>query len=75
MFPGKLKLSTITAPGKVLSPSLLREVERGLPGFLGSLSIFGPLDPSKELESPKFVSLTRSTPSIVGPGVKVSGSI
>jgi len=50
-------------------------VERGLPGFLGSLSISGPLDPSKELESPKFVSLTRSTPSVVGPGVKVSGSI
>ena len=74
-YPGVLKLSTITDPGRTLSPSILLEVGRVLPGFLGSLGISGPLDPSKVLESPRFVSLTRSTPSIVGPGMKVSGSI
>lgn len=70
-----MKLSTITDPGTVLSASVLKEVSRAIPGFLGSLGISGPLDPSRVLESPKFVSLTRSTPSIVGPGMKVSGSI
>lgn len=73
MIPGKLKLSTITSPGVSLSPSLLKEVQRGIPGFMGSLGLVAGNGYSL-LPTPDFTVLSKTSPSIKS-SVAVSGSV
>lgn len=73
MIPGNLKLKTITAPGKVLSASLLLEASRMIPEFCKTLGYRVPGSALAKLGSVRFIPLTKSTPSCLHKGVKVSG--
>lgn len=68
-----LKLNTITSPGVSLSPSLLAEIEKGIPGFMGSLALVKGGGYSS-LPVPGFPILSKTSPSIKS-SMGVSGSV
>lgn len=73
VIPGKLKLSTITDPGKAFSVSFQREILTAITSFCKTLGYVGVGSAKADLPPVQYISLTKSTPSVMEKGRKVSG--
>lgn len=71
--PGVLKLTTITKPGKALSDSFLRESLTAITAFCKTLGYKEVGSAKSDLPPVQYISLTKSTPSVMEKGRKVSG--
>lgn len=75
VIPGRLNLATITKPGAAVSQSILSEIERGIPAFCKTLGYKEGGSAKADLPPVRYTSLTKSTPSVIGSGRKISGDV
>jgi hypothetical protein len=73
VIPGKLKLGTITEPGVALSNSLTVQLGNMIPMFCKTLGYVECGSAKADLPPVRYFTLTKSTPSVIGSGRKVSG--